>query len=229
MIEKTKVGGSSVSESESEVFCSNLSFGLHAVAQPLTIVRASLFKSYTDRMSRDELQELAGTMSLEVERICALFSCLQQLVHIESIKPSLSAMPILPLLVCAADGVDLLYKDSGMLLSLVLPESCESVLVDRQRTIEALSSVLLVAHTLSRAKDTVELIASSSSSSTTTIRVTVQNVNSRVNALHAQASLSLALAGANIRSQGAILSWSLQPFRVEMELQRTRSQSHEAM
>jgi hypothetical protein len=137
-------------------------------------------------------------------------------------------MPILPLLVCAADGVDLLYKDSGMLLSLVLPESCESVLVDRQRTIEALSSVLLVAHTLSRAKDTVELIASSSSS-TTTIRVTVQNVNSRVNALHAQASLSLALAGANIRSQGAILSWSLQPFRVEMELQRTRSQSHEAM
>jgi len=223
MIEDKQVGGISASETASGYFCSNLALGLHAVAQPLTIVRASLFKSYTNRMTRDELQELTRTLAPEVERVCALFGSLQQLVQIESKKPHLSELQILPLLAHAADGVELLYRKSGMFFNSVVPDSCEAVLLDRERTLEALSSVLLITHTLSHAKETVELIAASSSS---TVRVIVQNTASQVNSLNAQTSLTLALAAANLRSQGAALSWSFRPFRVEMNFQTAGSQQN---
>jgi len=194
-------------------FCSNLSLGLHALAQPLTIVRASLFDGYTDRMSRGELLQLAGTLSLEVERVCSIFSCLQQLVHIEGIKPRLGAIAILPLLVDAVDAVELLFKKSGVVLSSVLPDSCSSVLANKERTLEALSSVILVAHALSSAGETVELIVTPYSKA---IQVVIQNINVEAKALSAQASLSLACAGANLLSQQAKFSWRLEPFRVEI-------------
>jgi hypothetical protein len=168
-------------------------------------------------MTRVEIQELASSLSLEVERACGFFGCLQQLVHIESKKPTLRPTAIVPLLVFAADGIDLLYKKSGMFLSSVLPDSCEDILANRERTLVALSIVLLVAHTLSRTGETIELIASSSPR---TVQIVVQNVTSRVHALNAQTSLNLALAGANMRSQGVIFSWSLKPFKVEMEFQK---------
>jgi hypothetical protein len=80
-----------------------------------------------------------------------------------------------------------------------------------------LSTVLLIAHAVSHPQDTVELIASSSSSNS--VQVVVRNLASYVDAMNAEASLSMALAEANIRSQQANFSWSLQPFSVQIELQ----------
>jgi transcription elongation factor len=79
-----------------------------------------------------------------------------------------------------------------------------------------LSSILLVAHAVSQPLDTIELIASSTSSGA--VRVVVQNVHSYIDAMNSEQSLNMALAEANIRSQEASLSWSLQPFSVQIEL-----------
>jgi hypothetical protein len=46
----------------------------------------------------------------------------------------------------------------------------------------------------------------------------VRNLTSYVDAMNPEASLSMAFAEANIRSQEADFSWSLQPFSVQMEL-----------
>jgi RNA polymerase sigma factor (sigma-70 family) len=53
--------------------CSNLSHGIHAAAQPLTILLASLNKAHTDRMNTEELRELTASSSEEVQRVCTLF------------------------------------------------------------------------------------------------------------------------------------------------------------
>lgn len=195
----------------------NLSQGIHAAAQPLAILRASLGNNYTDRMSVEELRELAASSALEVERVCTLFSCLQQLVSAESIKPHLSETSIQPLIAHVADGVNLLFEDGGMHLRSTVQDTCQPVLLNQARTIQALSSVLLVAHAVSHPQDTVELIASSLSSRT--VQIVVRNVNAHISAMNAEQSLSLALAEANIRSQQASLSWSLQPFNVQIEIQ----------
>lgn len=206
-----------MSRSATETLCLNLSQGIHAAAQPLAILRASLGNNYTDRMSVEELRELAASSALEVERVCTLFSCLQQLVSAESIKPHLSETSIQPLIAHVADGVNLLFEDGGMHLRSTVQDTCQPVLLNQARTIQALSSVLLVAHAVSRPQDTVELIASSLSSRT--VQVVVRNVNAHISAMNAEQSLSLALAEANIRSQQASLSWSLQPFNVQIEIQ----------
>jgi hypothetical protein len=77
--------------------------------------------------------------------------------------------------------------------------------------------VLLIVHGLSHARDTVELIVSSSPPNL--IRIVVRNLNLYLDALSAEASLSMAIADANIRSQQAGFSWDLHPFSVEIEFQ----------
>jgi signal transduction histidine kinase len=205
-----------MSTSASETLCSNLSKGMHAAAQPLTILRASFDSIRTDRMSAGELRELVASSTMEVERVCKLFSYLQQLVSAASVKPELSKTQIQPLLARVTDGVELLFAKDGMHLRSIASDPCPQVLINPARTLQALSSILLVAHALSQPQDTIELIASSSSSNA--LRVVVQNVHLYVDALNAEQSLNMALAEANIRSQQASLSWSLQPFSVQIEL-----------
>ena len=206
---------SAETSSASEILCSNLGQGIHAAAQPLAVLLASLSTGYTDQMNCDELRELTASSAVEVQRVCALFSCLQQLVITESIKPEVSPTPILPLLSYAADGVNLLFQQDGIALSSVLPDTCPLALINRERTLQALSRVLLVAHKLSCAKDMVELIASSSANA---VQIIVRNLRLSVAVIDAEASLSVAVAEANMRSQQAGLSLSLRPFTVRIDL-----------
>jgi hypothetical protein len=216
VISQSEPGETSAAKSALKMLCANLLQGLHAAAQPLTILRASLSNDQIGEMSLGELRELATTSALEVERACALFSYLQQLVFTESAEPQTSATPIVALVADAADGVNLLFENDGMIVSLMMPDRCQPVLINRERTFQALSSVLLIAQSVSCAHDTVQLAVSSSSSNV--VRVVVRNVKSFVGAMSAEASLNMALAEANIRSQQGSLSWSLQPFSVQIEL-----------
>jgi hypothetical protein len=201
----------------SEILCSNLAQGIHAAAQPLAVLLASLSEGHTHGLSSGELRELLASSAVEVQRVCNLFNCLQQLVIAESIEPPLSVTPILPLLAYAADGVNLLFQQNGMSLSTRMPDTCQPVLIDRARTLQALSRVLLIAHAVSGVSETVELIATSSADG---VQIVVRNLNSSVASMNAETSLSMAVAEANIRSQQADFSWSLQPFNVVIELQK---------
>jgi len=220
MTNQTESGEISASGSSSEILYSNLSKGLHAAAQPLTILRAGLGIGLASPLSLGELRELVASSYVEVERVCGLFDYLQQLVFVASTKPSLTAAPILPLVAGAADGVCALFEHDGMVLTSMLPDACDPVLIDKARTFRALSSVLLIVHGLSRAPDTVELIVSSSPPNS--IRIVVRNLNLYLDALGEEPSLSMAIAAANIRSQQAGFSWNLQPFSVEIEVQTDR-------
>jgi hypothetical protein len=203
------------SSSAWEILCANLAQGIHAAAQPLAVLQAGLSNDHTKRMNADELRELTASLGGEVQRVCALFSSMQQLVMIESIRPQLSPTPILPLLAYAVDGVNLLFQHDGIALSSTVPDSCPPVLIDRARTLQALSRVLLVVHRLSRAQDIIELITSSSAN---TVQIVVRNLHLSVAVIDAEGSLSIAVAEANMRSQQASLSLSLQPFTVRIAL-----------
>jgi hypothetical protein len=208
---------SSESSSASEILCANLAQGIHAAAQPLTVLRASLSKCNTDRMNSDELRELTASSAVQVQRVCTFFSGLQQLVMAESIKPQLSPTPVLPLIAYAVEGLDLVFQHDGITLSSVVPDTCPPVLINRARTLQALSRVLLVVHGLSGAQDVVELVASSSANA---VQIVVRNLHLSVAGINPEASLSLAVAEADMRSQQAGLSLSLQPFTVRIDLPR---------
>ena len=211
----TSRGTSGESSSASEILCSHLAQGIHAAAQPLTVLRASLSKCNTDRMNSDELRELTASSAVQVQRVCTFFSGLQQLVMAESTKPQLSPTPILPLLAYAVEGIDLVFQRNGITFSSVLPDTCPPVLINRALTLQALSTVFLVVYGLSGVQDTVELITSSSANA---VQIVVRNLHLPAAVINPEASLSLAVAEANMRSQQAGLSLSLQPFTVRIDL-----------
>jgi hypothetical protein len=217
MISNSRPRESSAPKSASENLCSNLTRGMHAAAQPLTVLLASLSKGLTDGMDADELRELTASSAVQVQRVCTLFDCLQELVISESIKPRLSPTPILPLLDQLAQRVNLLFQHDGISLSATVPDTCQPAFIDRARTLQALSTVLGTAHAVSTPGDTVELIASSSADG---VRIVVRNLSSSIDLLNADASLSIAVAEAKMRSQHAGFSWSLRPFTVQIELQK---------
>jgi len=184
-------------KSASEALCFNLSQCIHAAAQPLAVLRASLGNNRVEQMSCEELRELAASSAVEVERLCSLFGCLQQLVSTESSAPQMCETQVLPLLAHVTEGVDLLFKEDRIVLSSALSQDCQPVLIDKARTLQALSTVLLIAHAVSRPQDTVELIASSCPSNV--VRIVVRNLTSNVESINAETSLSMAFAEANIR------------------------------
>jgi hypothetical protein len=205
-------------DSTMAIFCSNLSLGLHAAAQPLTVLQASLDNSLTNRMSKSDLKRLVEESALEVKRVCSLFSQLQELVTIERIGPELFETHIVPVLAEVTAGAIWLFEESAMVLSSVVQDIRQPVLMDRARTLQVLSSVLLVAHGMACPRDTVEMIACENSADT--VQVVVRNLNSRFEVMDAEKRMCMVLAEASIRSQKGKLSWSLNPFNVQIELER---------
>jgi K+-sensing histidine kinase KdpD len=197
-----------------EMLCSNLAFGIHAAAQPLAVLQASLNREHTDRMSAGELRQLVASSGSEVQRICAIFHCLQQLVMAES-EPQLEALPIEPVITDAIDGVSLLFQNDDIVLTVQTAETLPLVRAHRSRTLHALSRVLLAAHALSARDGAVEVTASRTERG---IRVEIRNVNASPYKVSAEMRLSLAIAAANIRSQGASFFHRLHPFEVRIEL-----------
>jgi len=168
-------------------------------------------------MNIDELRLLTASSAVEVQRVCTLFSSLQQMVMAECIKPQLSLLPVLPLLSYVAEGVELLFQQSHIPFHCTLPENCPHAFVHASRTTQALSRILLVVHGLSYGGGAVELTASSSTSA---VHVAISSHETCVTAISAESSLSLAVAETNMRSQGAGYSMTLQPFSVRIDLPR---------
>jgi hypothetical protein len=192
----------------SKELCTNLAFGIHAAAQPLAVLQASLGKDQTARMSEEDLRQLIASSAIEVQRVCTIFHALQQLVMAEN-EPLVTPMPIVPLLEEAIDGVQLLFANDQMTLRTQWPHPSPIVRIHRQRTLHALSRILLLAHNLANPGDEVELEASGQS---------IQLKLRQSRALTAENTLSLAIAAANLRSQHARFTHRLQPFEVEIEL-----------
>jgi hypothetical protein len=201
-----------VAKAALETLCRNLSQGLHAAAQPLTILLAGVENPFLDEMSNAELREFVSSSAIEVERVCAHFSYLQELVSAESIEPELLATPLLQILANAIEGVDLLFRESGISIRSTVPDACQTVAINPKRTLAALSSVLLISHAVSHLGDTVEAVVSVDSPDS--VQVVLLNKNAHRASLNTDEGLSMALAEANVRSQGATMSWSLEPFTV---------------
>ena len=208
----------------SNALCSNLLQILHAAAQPLTILRASFYKSSIDRMSPGDLRELAASSVVEIERLCTFFNFLQELTEIESIKPPLSPTELAPLVDHIVEGVSLLFARESVNISVSVPSTYGPVLVDPVRTSRALLTILHIVFSVSRPTDSVELIASDGKN---TIQLLVRNLDRNGDTMTAESRVGMTIAQANLQSQRAALSWSPQPFVILIGLQKVPSY-HEA-
>lgn len=193
---------------------------LHAMAQPLSILLAGLGNPYIDTMDVEDLRELTRSSAAESERVCRLFSYLQRFVSIASSPSAPIATLISGVVAHAVEGVNMLFEDSGIALELKMAVSREVVLANGTRTLEALSSVLLMMHELSRPGDVVEVLTVADIDDVA--RIVFRNRNAYLKALNSDRHLVIALVEATLQSQSGVLSLSLEPLTVEMGFRKVR-------
>ena len=216
MISETESESSVATATPSETLFADLLEGMHAAAQPLSILHATLSREYAESMDREELWELTLSSADQVERLRILFNYMQQLVATESTKALLLPERLPPLLNHVLEGVDLLFDEAGIYLSVAVPDDCPEVLIDSMRMENVLTSMLLYLHSASAASDTVALTASWTD---TVVRLELGNEKLQIARLDAKGRLGMALAKANLLSQGGRFSYSLKPFQIQIELE----------
>ena len=200
-----------------DAFCSDLADGLHAVAQPLTIVQNELSPERIEKLSDSELRQSVSRSAREMERVGSLFSILRQLVTIERFTPELENLVSSDLIAEAIDGVLLLYEERGIRLD-VNPAGSYGVLAHRKRALQSLSVSLLTACTLSKPGQVVAINTRAMSAG---VSIEIENVFLSLNYLDSHNKLIMAMVESSMRSQRGKFSHELQPFAVRFQFKKS--------
>lgn len=203
-------------------FSANLSYGLHALAQPLSVLRSVLDRNCIEELGPDDLKHAVAMAAREAERSCRIFSCLQQMLRIERAQAEMAACDLSLIAARAAADVELLFADSKIGLKTVVDAGCPRVWMDPERTLSTLTDLLLAVHGLARAQDTVVIEVAQAAAGAA--RLAVKVVDLEVEVILQDFGLHLALAETAMRGQRAGFRLLQKPFAVEMEFQHALEQ-----
>ena len=192
---------------------SHLALGLHAFAQPLAILRAKLYLESISRLDATELHELAIDSAGQVERLCTLFNYLQEIVLAETSEAQLAEVSVSEVLEHVVDGVELWFQDAGLILEAALIDSRLSVLADKVKLSEAITSLALLAHGLSKPRETILVSVIRGAACT---KISIANKDAGLPTLSAEARLALALVETKLRKQNGTFSYSTQPLEMHV-------------
>jgi hypothetical protein len=196
-------------------FCANIAEGLHAMAQPLTILRSTVAASAAKSVTPTRQRHYLDISTHQVERACKLFDCLQDLVIASKFEADCASFEIPELLALAVREHKAVLQASAVGLRVVTPTGLLPVLGDVSRTLQALSAALKIAASVSHSGDVIELLATARNGF---VELVIQNRRAHGRPLNSSDHLSLLLAEANIRSQQGEHEYAEDPFRVRLTL-----------
>jgi|CZKL01.1.fsa_nt_gi signal transduction histidine kinase len=206
---------SQTESSELSKFCANMAHGLHAMAQPLTILRSTMSACVQQTLSETDNRRYLQLSSLQVERLCGLFDFMQQLVISRQSDALCMPVDISTLLIPVAQEQKASLGTAGIDFKLVIPDRLEPMMGDMDRTLQALYAVLKIATSVSSPGDTVELTVTPQERS---VQLVIQNRRAHGKRLNAAEHLNLLLAEASIRSQKGEYGLTEDPFCVSLTL-----------
>jgi hypothetical protein len=196
-------------------FFADMAEGLHAMAQPLTILRSSVLSLAAPGLAADHRERYTQISVQQVERACELFDCLQDLLIANQVEPICYPFEVSQLFDAVAEDRRKKLDASGVKLKVVAPEGMQPIFGDFSRTLQALLAALKIAIAVSSPGDRVELLAAPRDGR---IELTVSNRLAHRRTLNSSERLSLALAEANVRSQRGSFESAEDPFRVSFAL-----------
>lgn len=196
---------------------SNLLLGLHAASQPLTILRAGLWREGVQTMTEPELREFLEHSVSAVERLCVFFNLTRELVHAECAPAQTSHFDLISTLheLCEASRPD--FERDGQHFQFALPNAECQAIGERAWTVKAFASVLDMVRSLSCPGHNICLCVISNESH---IQVEIDNSNLCVKTLNAEISLTLAVTESVLKKQHAVLSYELNPFCMRLQFKQ---------
>jgi hypothetical protein len=201
---------------ESRSFHANLSSCLHAMGQPLTVLRCTVAAAAVQGIPAAKLEKYLGTSAGQVELLCGLFDCLRDLVDSSQFDGERSAVAVAQLVSFVLEDRMPLLQASDLAIDLNIPAELHStMLADMNRSLKALTSVLEVAASVSSRGDVIEVRVAPKNGG---VELIVQNERAHTRCFTMLQRMSLAVAEANIRSQEGDYLCAEDPFRVSLTL-----------
>jgi len=193
----------------------NMAEALHAIAQPLTILRSSVAAAATVGIDPIKQRRYLELSTQQVERLCSQFECIQDLVIASQTQAECAPIELSGLLAAVVRDKQAELKTSGIELRVVIPGSLPAVLGDATRTLQALLAGLKMAASVSIAGDEVDLLANAGNGY---LDLVVRSGRTRGRSLNSSERLGLFLAEMNILSQQGKYECTDDPFRVVLRL-----------
>jgi len=209
-------------------FYACLKEAMHAMAQPITLLRSHLYLMRASDSGHIVSQQHLADADLGMERLCIVFRLMQELVQLQSMAAEISPVPLASILSMLADDAEVVLAGSDLTFRLqagpapdtsAQPESIAPPVVDAdlRRTRHALMSMLHTVRDGARAGSAIlcsvvwderwaELILKPEDPAGALLP----------NQLHDVARLRLVLAKANALSQRAL--FAAEPFAISIKL-----------
>lgn len=192
-----------------------LAKGLHAIAQPLTVLRSALPAANEPDVEDAARKFYLDASTEQVERLCALFQGMQELLAAARNPACCADMDFSKLLTSLAKAQEEILGAFGVKVTIAVQGSIPAMFGDFERALHALSATLKIAALISSNGETVELLVSPGIDS---VEFVVQNARPGMKRLDASDRLTVSVAEANIRSQGGAYTVMEDPFRVTLTL-----------
>jgi nitrogen-specific signal transduction histidine kinase len=198
-------------------FYMDLADGLHAMAQPLTVLLGALGVLTSNGGNETDHHRYLEISTRQVDRMSGLVFSMQQLVHARQFDPECSKINLWELLdPIVADQV-FAQRDSDVEIRVVKLDRSVNVFGNAERTGQAFLAVLKVGVSVSSQGDVIQVSLQPRDGY---FGLVVRNETSHGKRLSSSDRLSLSSAEANIRCQQGLYEFVEDPFCVLMALPR---------
>lgn len=194
-------------------FYADLADGLHAMAQPLTILRSAVAMLSFANEPEVPRHRCLDISVRQVERVCDLFASLQNLVASRLGIADAVPLDLKALLMQKVEDRAAQFRERGVELALVHANLLPPALGDARRTEEAISAVLEVALAVASQRERIEIRIARQSDF---IEVVVAGGQGR--RLNSGELLALSVAKADLLSQRGEYRFTAEPFCVTLAL-----------
>ncbi|MGA2569256.1 MAG: hypothetical protein ABSF23_01940 [Terracidiphilus sp.] len=195
--------------------CEDLGNGLHAMAQPLAVLRGALGAlAMRGRVAADSGRYLEMSIQ-QVERLCSTMNRLSGLLDAHQSGAARTKVNLCELIGSLLESDGFIPRESGVRIAAARPGRHVHVAGDPVRTEQAIRAALTAAMALASHGDVLHVGVAPGDGFA---HLTVENRNSRGRTLNSSDRLQLSLAEANIRSQQGLYECVEDPFRVSIKL-----------
>jgi len=196
-------------------FHADLLNGLHALAQPLSVLRAaSEAMTLLGKQGIDQGRYVAEFCA-QAERACELFTSVQNLVATTLTEAGRARFDLWELLAPVIDDQRVLLESSGVGLAVANQAQWVPICGDAQRTARALAAVMKMAGAVASRGDVIELHASRDPGF---LQLCFQNTRRHGKKMSSTDRLTLSLAAASITSQNGTYAFAEDPFCFSLAL-----------
>jgi len=194
-------------------FCAEIANGLHALAQPLSILRAAMeMIPVSEKTARRRYLDVAEQ---QMDRTSRLFFSLQCLVASELEPANCAHFDLWELMAPMIEDRKHALRALGIGIAASRPDLPQPVCADAGRAQQAIAALLDIAASNSSPGDRIELKASQSGEF---VEFTVSGADNEAGRMSSTDRLNLAVAKRHILSQKGAFDFCEDPFRVSFTL-----------